>query len=221
MDNDHCIFLFDDFISKEKCDEIIDRFENDPEKKVAVISTCDKDGNEIAVVNGDRKSGREIIIHPDHENWSDVYLLIIEMFAKKVSMQVIETFCKHFEKYGENQDDIKEIWFRNGVPFPGPAMSLNCTNPNSEYKWHNDSGRPEILFTGLLYLNDIDPNDGGATEFLHGMKIQPKAGRLLLFPAVWSAAHRGSYVRVNKYAIAFAVAMVPESYIQETYFTST
>ena len=130
MDNDYCIFEFDDFISKEKCDEIIERFENDPEKKKAGIMTFSSDNGlgPVEIVNEKRKNGREVFVNPNNKKWSDLYFFILEMFAKKVSMQVVDRFCKHFEKYDEDLDMIEQIYFDGCKPFPGPNMALNCTN---------------------------------------------------------------------------------------------
>ena len=59
----------------------------------------------------------------------------------------------------------------------------------------------------LWYLNDVD--DGGYTIF-NGMKIDPKKGRLVMFPPMWMFPHMGeepisntkyimsSYLRYNK-----------------------
>lgn len=43
--------------------------------------------------------------------------------------------------------------------------------------------------TYLWYLNDVEK--GGETALLSNMKIQPSAGRLLLFPATWTYPHCG------------------------------
>lgn len=212
MENDHCIFEFDDVISKEKCAEIIERFEKDPNKHEPRIYASDKNGNTTYTTSKKRKNGRELVIKLEDENeqWNDILYMILDSFLKKVSMQVVVRFCRHFEKYGEDPSDIENIWFRGAQPIPMPCMTISCTAPNNTYAWHFDEGST-IVFTGLLYLNDIDPIDGGATEFLDGRKVQPKSGKLLLFPASWSFPHRGSRVHVNKYTIAFGVSLADVS----------
>lgn len=43
-----------------------------------------------------------------------------------------------------------------------------------------------------IYLNDL-PDGEGCTEFLEqGVSVQPKAGRVVLFPADWTHTHRGN-----------------------------
>lgn len=49
-------------------------------------------------------------------------------------------------------------------------------------------GSRHLVF--MTYLNDI--NDGGETEFLHqNIKIKPKKGLTVIFPADWTFTHRG------------------------------
>ena len=42
----------------------------------------------------------------------------------------------------------------------------------------------------MWYLNDVE--EGGETEFCSGLKIKPKAGTVVIFPASWYIMHRGN-----------------------------
>ena len=60
------------------------------------------------------------------------------------------------------------------------------------YNWHSDHSRDlrgMRLLTFLWYLNDVEV--GGETEFIDEVKIQPRAGKLVVFPATWTYVHRG------------------------------
>jgi hypothetical protein len=61
------------------------------------------------------------------------------------------------------------------------------------FGWHADStgrGVQSRQVAMILYLNDVA--EGGETEFFHqGLKIAPRAGQLLLFPAGWNYMHCG------------------------------
>lgn len=49
------------------------------------------------------------------------------------------------------------------------------------------------FLTWMIYLNDLDEEDGGNTEFLYqGVKVQPKAGRCLIWPSGMTHQHRGN-----------------------------
>lgn len=57
------------------------------------------------------------------------------------------------------------------------------------------------ILVGIIYLNDVD--DGGETEFTtQGLRIQPKAGRMLLFPPMWMYPHKANIPKSNhKYTV--------------------
>jgi len=68
------------------------------------------------------------------------------------------------------------------------------TLPGEGYHvWHAEwSGRDNRrTLVWLLYLNDVSP--GGETEFLNQhLRVQPKAGTLIVWPAYWPWVHRGN-----------------------------
>ena len=46
------------------------------------------------------------------------------------------------------------------------------------------------VFAWMTYLNDVD--DGGKTNYMHyDVKIKPKIGKTLIWPAEWTHAHNG------------------------------
>ena len=50
------------------------------------------------------------------------------------------------------------------------------------------------LFAWMTYLNDVE--DGGLTNFTHyGIKIKPKIGKTLIWPAEWTHAHTGEILK--------------------------
>jgi len=74
------------------------------------------------------------------------------------------------------------------------------------YNWHCEQGFPHQqavrYLTFMAYLNDTEEDDG-TTEFIeYGIKVQPKKGRVLLFPAGFTHTHRGNPVyKSSKYII--------------------
>ena len=81
------------------------------------------------------------------------------------------------------------------------GYQVQRTEPNGFYKWHSDDMVEAVsktddkitlrkrIFTFIWYLNDVKNN--GYTEFIDGTKIQPEAGKLVLFPATNYFVHRG------------------------------
>ena len=73
------------------------------------------------------------------------------------------------------------------------GFNMQRTNPGEFYHWHCDedvlNNKWARSITYIFYLNDI--HNDGYTEFYNGLKIQPKQGHCLIFPATWSFVHRG------------------------------
>lgn len=87
------------------------------------------------------------------------------------------------------------------------AIKVQKTSPKGGYHiFHSESSNlPDQVLRVLvwtIYLNDI-PEGEGCTEFLEqGVSVQPKAGRVVLFPADWTHTHRGNPVYTREKYIA-------------------
>jgi hypothetical protein len=81
-----------------------------------------------------------------------------------------------------------------------------------QYNWHTDFVLPKMdqdylatktrLLTCILYLNDMEDDAGGCTEFTCGRIVKPKKGKVLIFPSTVQYLHRGTIVKKGcKYII--------------------
>ena len=68
------------------------------------------------------------------------------------------------------------------------GYQIQKTQPGDYYIWHHDQTTSRLV-TFIWYLNDV--KDDGYTEFIDGTRIQPEAGKLIIFPATWDFLHRG------------------------------
>jgi len=80
------------------------------------------------------------------------------------------------------------------------------TDPGQHYDWHVDSMFGDLcrerLLTCILYLNDMDEDAGGCTEFSNGRVVRPEKGKVLIFPATPQYVYRGAIVnKGTKYEI--------------------
>ena len=80
--------------------------------------------------------------------------------------------------------------------FPGDHFAAPHTERSSLPTLHR-------LFAWMTYLNDVDDDEGGQTNFSHyKIKIKPEIGKTLIWPAEWTHAHKGSLLNSNsKYII--------------------
>jgi len=80
--------------------------------------------------------------------------------------------------------------------FDYTSLKIQKTLPTQGYHvWHIEHGagidnsNRALVYT--VYLNDV--KKGGETEFLHqSMRVQPKKGRIVIFPAAFPFVHRGN-----------------------------
>jgi hypothetical protein len=153
------------------CRSVIDRFDGDAGKWRGKILGP---GNE-ASPQEDIKSSWDLEILPEGP-WRDVF---DEIHAQ------IETCLSH---YLVRSPILKSC----DLQITGYKIQMY---PKSQgyFRWHADStgkstrGRVAAM---VLYLNDVEK--GGETEFFHqGIKISPRAGNLVLFPAGWNYLHCG------------------------------
>ena len=81
---------------------------------------------------------------------------------------------------------------------------VNRYTPGDRYLPHSDAGphHPRVI-SAVAYLNDVE--EGGQTEFsLFDLSVQPKAGRLIIFPSNYAYRHAAlPPVDGVKYAAAF------------------
>lgn len=85
------------------------------------------------------------------------------------------------------------------------SVKIQKTSPGEGYHvWHYESSSRVIanrLLAFTLYLNDVE--DGGETEFLYlSKRVNPKIGRLAIWPAGFTHTHRGNPpLKGDKYII--------------------
>ncbi len=99
-----------------------------------------------------------------------------------------------FRSLGLAMQELRETFPYFKGPFKDVGYAIQRTDPGEFYHWHIDGGSHEFSQRQLVavwYLNDV-PGPGGETEFSYqNIRIQPEAGKLLLFPPFWTHEHRG------------------------------
>jgi hypothetical protein len=103
-----------------------------------------------------------------------------------------------FKDYEEEYDILKDInIICNNI-------KIQKTDPGSGYHvWHcershtDGNERRELAYA--IYLNDIDEDGAGETEFLYQrLRIPPKENTCIIWPAGFTHPHRGNVVYGNK-----------------------
>lgn len=174
MDDNYC-FINKNSISKEICNEIIQLFENSKHKH---------DGATAGGVNKNVKDTTDLVIDKNDSEWKEIYTLLENELQRNTR--------RYVEKANNNNKELKEFKrFQGSLSFETIQVQKYVKN-TGKYIYHEDSRIYENKarkITFLWYLNDI--TDGGETEF-QNFKVRPEAGKLILFPALWTYPHRGN-----------------------------
>jgi len=164
------IYAVDDAISSENCARMIEKFEACPEQQyTGRIGASQQVAEQVKKSTDLRISGRD--------DWDEFDHIFRESMARAIkSLSALHPF------FSSNR-------------FKDMGYNLQRTQAGEYYHWHLDTGAGEMgqrVLVALWYLNDV-PGPGGATEFYHqNLSIQPKAGRLVLFPPFWTHLHQNS-----------------------------
>lgn len=86
-------------------------------------------------------------------------------------------------------------------------MKMQRSCPGKGYHvWHSEKyiNEPFRVLVYSLYLNTLEPEEAGETEFLYQkLRIRPEENMMVIWPAAFTHAHRGNVVhgKNNKYII--------------------
>ena len=169
--------------NKNLCNEIITYFE---ENKNLQIQGTTSGGKNI-----EAKKRTDISIEPKN----------LDNLKLKSLKNYIDELHKCFQDYNEQWPFLKSFIndvdigsFNIGKYLPGDHFAYTHTERSSLSTLHR-------VFAWMTYLNDVE--DGGETYFKHyNIKIKPKIGKTLIWPAEWTHAHSGEILNSGvKYVI--------------------
>ena len=173
---DKYIKVYDDVIDADSCKMLIEKFEDSHEH---FLTVHDEDGDE-------RISFKQIVL-VDHKEWESVQKGMLEVFQDyiihyKVDCNIVTKQWP--ETYGYEAIRIKRYLANDYDRFDPHVDVLNY-----------ETARRFLTF--FIYLNDVE--EGGETQFMNLHKpgtyipytVQPKQGRLLMFPPTWQYYHAG------------------------------
>jgi hypothetical protein len=167
------IGIYENVLPKERCQEIIDKMERHNSQDPSIVNQ----GNTQ---------------FPEKENGRKDYQIFAHKVFDGISKDINHVLGVCVNAYADEFFVLKNIGLLRS-----DIVKLQKTPPRGGYHvWHCEQGAkdPERVLVWTLYLNDI-PDGEGETEFLwQGVRVQPKAGMVCIFPAAFTHAHRGNPV---------------------------
>lgn len=177
------ILEFENVLSPELCKEIIQRFELDDRKEEGVTYG--------GKVEDHVKKSMDLPFNFLPE-WNDIKHRIFENMH-----MYIKRFLDEINKKQLVPEEI--IYCRALGHIETPWTNIQRTDKDGFFDWHIDYNLNEQrLLAFIYYLNTLDEDDGGETEFYDGTKIRPKEGKLIMFPTDIVHFHRGCVVKTEK-----------------------
>jgi len=170
------IYECDDVFPVDFCNRVIDKFEKSD------LKFSGRTGSGISTF----KKSIDVRIY-DEPEWVEEEKYFNVMIRK--SMKKYETFLLKMDVDDEVKEQMSQALKNTHIHPP----QIQRTEPGQYYHWHNDqeSDSPPNLFTYIIYLNDVEKDSGGTTEFSCGKIIQPNVGKIIFFPSTWTYYHRG------------------------------
>lgn len=163
-------FIFTDYLQDITiCDRIIDWFKETEMKGPGWAGGPDRSDNTVKVsTDSNLRYNVELC---------NEYLAALDVVCKKYIEKY--SFADYYAPW-DVMDSVNIQYYQPGEGF---------------YAWHcergavkHPAGSRHMVF--MTYLNDV--TDGGETEFYYQeLKIQPKKGLTVLWPADWTHTHRG------------------------------
>jgi regulator of replication initiation timing len=173
IEHNQFIGVYENGLSRDECKNIIDLFKDDLNNKVDE--------------NGDAQFHKDKMERLDYQKF---YLSSDK--SNQIVSKINNVLDKCINLYAE------EFWIVKQLKATSLEIKLQKTPPRGGYHvWHcEQSGRSvaDRVLAWTIYLNDI-PSGEGETEFLwQGLRVQPKAGTVSIFPASFTHTHRGNPV---------------------------
>ena len=207
---DPWIWVWNNALSDEFCDHLIDKFEKEaskggPESLVQTGKTIGQDlGEEVNIKQSD-----DLPIS-NYNEWKE---------EDSVLHQTLTHMLHQYQEYSKNTiilphtpigfvetppvsvDLVNHVGtLKDGVTDTG--FQMQRTKPHHGYGWHTDfwaSNKNGIrILTFIFYLNTVRE---GWTQFYNGDQVQPQKGRVMLFPSTATYYHQGYPPLDTKYII--------------------
>lgn len=163
---------YENVLDEDICEKIIQKFLGEKNKHDGVMASG---------LNKSIKNTTDFHLKLNHndQDWINYDKILFESLNKCLN-QYREKY-KSFQLFFKDLDDtgFQIQQYEKNVGFYLDHHDFQI-NQNNSYR----------ILTFLFYLNDIEV--GGETDFLFGrIKVKPKRGKCILFPASWTFPHKG------------------------------
>lgn len=184
MDDSEFIYEIENNLPSEVCKDIIERFEKDPRKFPGLMG--------LNRLDETIKKSTDLRISLSLE-WKDIDNILYNCLKKG-----LDEYIQYIMNKMSNNINLTIMPFNTQLKDTG--YQLQRSSVGGFYVWHHDyryENNKKRLLTYIWYLNTLNPDDGGTTDFMCDKSVKPIEGKLVFFPATWTYVHRGGIVTNN------------------------
>ena len=164
-------------IDKKLCDKLIEYFEHSDKKFKGT-------------------TGPEIY-DPKLKQTTEVYFTPQDNYFEEYASELKNVTNEYTKKY-KYSDHTQHTWRLD------PIIKIQKYSKGEGYHvWHNENtGSPDTNKRHLVFMTYLNDVKSGETGFLYQkLKVKPKKGLTLIWPAIWTHTHKGHIVKSDKYII--------------------
>lgn len=189
---DRYIYINKNSLSKDLCEEIINKFEEQENKFP---------GRTFGGIHSEIKDTTDYNINNKNSKWLRIRDALIVELINNIEIYVSKLDTPMYHSQAADMNDSNKNPKKNNFKelcvnelFFETIMVQKYKSKKGRYVYHNDfscetdTKRFRVL-TYIYYLNDVE--EGGETQFWDNYKIKPEKGKLVLFPASWTFPHSG------------------------------
>ena len=189
------------FVPESLCKKMIEIFESAPNRETGVIVYMDKKSVIPEMKNSiDCCPCPTCIPEAEHE-----YLEVRKFIEHAIDLYKLQ--LKNEYEYKQKLHTFEGV-LNKDMYFKEPSIQKQPRG--GKYAWHfdetfNPTDGPHFIMA-MIYLNTLEPDEGGCTEFGNGRKVRPECGKVVIWPATWGYPHCGNEVKCeSKYTIVSSI----------------
>lgn len=187
------------FVPASFCNHLIELFEENPRQYTGKIMVK---GETLHIP--ELKSSTEICLCCDPIS-EKVFSYSKEFIENAVRLYLLQ--LKNEYDYDQKLHTFESVIHQNIDSSFIPTIQKQVRG--GRYGWHFDGSLGDSHFVlVMVYLNTLEPHEGGCTEIGSGRKIRPECGKVMICPASWTYPHCGNEVKgESKYTMVAVVRL--------------
>tara|TARA_B110000483_G_scaffold144619_1_gene172629 strand:- start:213 stop:881 length:669 start_codon:yes stop_codon:yes gene_type:complete len=177
------------FMSSDLCESIVKRFENDNRKIEGFFTYLV--GDQLVT----RKKNSTELTTNIYTDWVDISQILFD-YTRKVYEEYSKYLESTFSGYGDPRYPVYDGLLKNQKQMCCTGFPIQRIGGEGKmYDWHHDGDLTKPKFIQIIfYLNTLQENQGGCTEFIDGRKVRPEVGKVLVYPCSWTFPHKGGEI---------------------------